>query len=58
MFDSHKHGNQAEGITSKLEELNNVFDYLGKTHNLRSSNFTQLSYHHKMIVEITNEIYK
>ena len=35
MFDSHKHGNQAEGITNKLEELNNLFDYFGKTHNLR-----------------------
>ena len=51
MSDSRKHGSQAEGITSKLEELNNLFDYLGKTHNLRGSNFTQLSYHYKTIVE-------
>ena len=38
MSDSRKHGSQAEGITSKLEGLNNLFDYLEKTHNLTSHN--------------------
>ena len=42
MFDSHQNGNQRAliNVVGKLEELDNAFDYLGKTHSLRSTNFT------------------